>query len=658
TTLIILAASYTTLKAQRMPRISTELYLCIYAVLTWFLTSSFYKLMLGTWHTLRGAKANPWHPMHFATEPRPEARVAILFPVYHEDVGRVAAGMAATWGSILKTRPDLATQFESYMLSDSRDIAYWIAEQAAIHQLSANFPDGRFFYRCRASNLNAKIGNVTDFCRRWGQNYDYILVMDADSVMDGDTCIALLCMMEGNRKLGILQTNPKPVLRTSLFGRMQQFAGRLYGAVYSHSLQAMYMGHASYIGHNAMIRTKAFMDHCILPELSGDAPWGGKPLSHDIVESAMMSRAGYEAWFLPELEGSYEEIPANLLSFLMRERRWMQGNLQHLRLLFINGLQSIYRITFLNGSMGYLSAPLWASFLVISGYSMVHFLSTGYLAVGNMTTLAIPMMMLLVSSMVFLFMPRLLALVIYIENGRASLYGGKDKLVWSMVLETLFSFFFSPIMMIYITKFVWLWVKRKTISWGNQQRNDAPLTWRVCVQYFGWVSLLGIVFWVAMGYQVAQVNSTSEVILETFAGSWASPDNILLWFFPILAGFSFSVLIVRFTSRSFPWLMKHNLFMIPEEINVPDVLSDLKKWESVMAESLPDHTDTRAAIAFAVSSKYFFVQHRRETKCRSHVRTQLLSKILGGCTLSDMEMRIALSDRFCFDAIHKLNVRN
>jgi membrane glycosyltransferase len=73
---------------------------------------------------------------------------------------------------------------------------------------------------------------------------------------------------------------------------MQQFAGRLYGSVFSYSLQAMLMGNASYIGHDAMIRLKPFIEHCMLPELSGTAPWGGKPLSHDIIESAMMAQAG------------------------------------------------------------------------------------------------------------------------------------------------------------------------------------------------------------------------------------------------------------------------------------------------------------------------------------------------------------------------------
>lgn len=654
-TLTILVLSYATLRAQRMPGVTLWLYLGIYAVMTYFLTGSFFKLVLGTWHTLRGAKANPWHPTHTASDPRPDVRVAILFPVYHEDVSRVTAGMAATWESIQRYDPEMAMRFDCYMLSDSRKTAYWIAEQAAVYHLSTAIPQARFFYRRRASNLNAKMGNIADFCRRWGSNYEYLLVMDADSIMDGEAVVSLLRMMEGNDRLGILQTNPKPILRTSLFGRMQQFSARLYGVVFAYSLQAMYMGHASYIGHNAMIRTQAFIKHCMLPYLPGLTPWGGKPLSHDIVESALMSRAGYEVWFLPDLEGSYEEIPANILSFLIRERRWMQGNLQHLRLLFMGGLQNIYRETFLNGSMGYLSAPLWACFLIVSAYGMIHFLGTGLLAVGNMTTMAVPVTMLLVSSVVFLFMPRILALAVHIDSRRAKLYGGKDKLIWSMLIETIFSFFFSPIMMIYITKFVWLWIKRKSISWGTQQRDDSALSWSDCLKYFGWVSLVGIVAWAAMDYQVDQVNSASRVILQTFAGKWVKPSDIMLWFFPILGGFTFSVVIARVTSKTFPSLLRRKLFLIPEEISPPEVALRMHDWESDLRAMVPDQEDTETAIRFAMTSKNFFIRHRPETRRRQHVKLWLLPRIQAKQKLTEHEYRIALSERSCFDELHAQN---
>ena len=95
----------------------------------------------------------------------------------------------------------------------------------------------------------------------------------------------------------------------------------------------------------------------------------------------MMAAAGFEVWFVPEIEGSYEEIPANIIAFLVRERRWVQGNLQHIQFLLLSGLRAIHRETLLTGSMGYFAAPLWAMFLIVFAYGMVSCLERGILAI-------------------------------------------------------------------------------------------------------------------------------------------------------------------------------------------------------------------------------------------------------------------------------------
>jgi membrane glycosyltransferase len=652
TTAVILFLSGILLKAQQMPMVTLYLYLIVYGLMTFFLASNFYKMVLGSWHMTRDATANPWHPAATATAPRAGVRVAILFPVYHEDVARVAAGIAATWQSIEAADPVLAARFDTFLLSDSRKLEYWIAEQAAVHQLAADLPGGRFYYRRRPLNQNAKLGNIVDFCRRWGSDYDYMLVMDADSVMDGAAVLALLRMMEGNPRLGILQTNPKPILRTSLFGRMQQFSAQLYGSVFSYGLQAMFMGHAAYIGHNAMIRTRPFIDHCILPVLSGPKPWGGKPLSHDIVESAMMARAGYEIWFLPEIQGSYEELPANILGFLVRERRWMQGNLQHLRFLFMNGLRATHRETFLNGSLGYVAAPLWAMFLVISAYGMLHFLHNGLLALGSLRTIQLPMTMLLVSSVVFLFLPRLLALAIHFRHDKARLYGGKDKLLISVLIETIFSFFFSPLLMAYVSRFFWLWLKRRGINWDAQDRGDAPLSWDSCLRHFGWVSAIGIICWAALAYGLAQTPYTQVVLLGAATNGMVSPNDALLWFFPILGGFSFSIIIARFTSLSFPALLRRRLFAIPEELHPPAVVAAIPLWQRHFESLLPPTHSRGAALRHAIADPGFYIRHRQQTRSRHRIAGALLPRIMAGAVLSEREMFNALSDRKCLDALH------
>ena len=655
-TAAVLYLSNLMLVAQQMPPLLHRMYLAVYGVMTFFLAANFFKMMLGTWYMLRGAKGNPWHPSRTACDPPAGARVAIIYPVYHEQVERVAAGMAATWQSIADRHPDFAGHFDCFLLSDSRDPAFRVAEELAVHGLRDALPDGRFFYRWRPTNSNAKLGNVADFCRRWGGAYDYMLVMDADSVMDGDAVVTLLRMMAGNPRLGILQTNPKPILRTSLFGRMQQFGARLYGSVFSYGLQAMYMGNASYIGHNAMIRMEPFVAHCTLPELSGPKPWGGKPLSHDIVESAMMARAGYEVWFLPDIEGSYEEMPANILAFLIRERRWMQGNLQHLRFVFLHGLRSIHRETFLNGSMGYLTAPLWATFLVISAVGMINFLQNGLLALGSLRTIQMPMLMLLISSLVFLFMPRLIAIGVHIARDRSRLFGGKDKLILSVLIETLFSFFFSPLIMIFITRFLWAWLKRKGIKWDTQSRGDEPLPWTVCIRYFGWVSALGAACLAAMTYELATVPWTQQMLLSAMSNGMVKPLDLVLWFSPILLGFTFAVWIARTSSLAFPALDRLRLFSIPEEIEPPEVVLAVGAWERHFETVVPDIRDARSALDAALRDERFYVLHRRETRTRRTTSSDLLASIGRGLFPRDAELAWALSDRTTFDALHRAAV--
>jgi membrane glycosyltransferase len=457
--------------------------------------------------------------------------------------------------------------------------------------------------------------------------------------------------MEGNERIGILQTNPKPILRESVFGRMHQFAARLYGTVFSYSLQSVHMGHASYIGHNAMIRMRPFIQHCILPELSGSAPWGGKPLSHDIIESALMARAGYEVWFLPEIEGSYEEVPSNILGFLIRERRWMQGNLQHLRFLLLHGLSASYRETFLNGALGYMASPLWAAFLIVSAYGIIHFLRHGVIGLSSFGTIELPMTMLLVSSTVFLFMPRILAILLNVHGKHAEHYGGKDKLLCSLLIETIFSLFFSPIIMVFITRFFWLWAKRKTISWGTQQRDDVPLLWRDCYRHFGWVSGIGLVCWVLISMEVLHVSAERMITLETLSGGWVTPANLLLWFLPVLAGLTSSVVIARITSLTVPALRRWRLFCTPEEIEPPSVVTDTITWERFFCKALPQIEQPAEVLAFAVTDADFYVSHRPETRQRPAVAAWLLPKVRSGQKLTERETLLALSERTCFDAM-------
>lgn len=577
--LLLLVANI--LKIQGLGLTWRAIYLFTYGLMSFFMIQSFYKILLGTWHVSRGIAGNPYHPLLERVDPpEGEGGLALIFPVYHEDVPRVLAGLVATWDSIRAYRPDLALRVHAFLLSDSRRPAIVANEVATVQRLRQERPDLPLFYRHRPINANQKMGNLSDFFRRYGRDYAYTLVMDADSVMDGEACIELWRSMTAHPRIGILQTNPRPVFRESFFGRMLQFSAHLYGSVFSYSLMVMQMGHAAYIGHNAMIRTRAFMDHCILPKLPGPKPWGGKPFSHDFVEAAMMCRAGFEVWFVPELQGSYEEVPANFIAFLIRERRWMQGNLQHLRLLFVNGLRGMHRELFLSGAMGYVTAPVWFVFLLVSAYTMIHFMRVASLSIGSIQMVMVPMALLMASSIVFLFLPRILAILMNLRSTQATRYGGRLKLIWSVFVETVFSFFYSPLVMVMISFFLWAWVKRRAVSWGQQQRDDRAVSWTDAWKSFRGVTVLGIVGWAALLSLVQGAQrSPHALLLQSVTGGWLQPGSLLLWYAPILGGWAFSVFLVQWTSRTFPVLQRMRWFSIPEEIHPSQVLQDVQTWE-------------------------------------------------------------------------------
>src|SRR5262249_14959745 len=98
----------------------------------------------------------------------------------------------------------------------------------------------------------------------------------------------------------------------------------------------------------------------------GKAPLGGPILSHDFVEAALLRRAGWRVEIAPDIWGSYEETPPTLVDLAARDRRWAQGNLQQIPLIFAKGFDCVTRGHLVAGVMGYASALLWLS-LIITG---------------------------------------------------------------------------------------------------------------------------------------------------------------------------------------------------------------------------------------------------------------------------------------------------
>ncbi|WP_346838297.1 glucans biosynthesis glucosyltransferase MdoH [Microbulbifer sp. SAOS-129_SWC] len=427
----------------------------------------------------------------FGTRPAPltqplTSRTAILMPTYNEDPARLFAAVEAMARGIAAGGE--GHSFDWFFISDTTDPDILLQEEEALlalrRRLGAQY---RVYYRRRRENRARKAGNVADFCRRWGRHYDHLLVLDADSLIEAETLIQLARRMEAAPDTGLIQTIPTLIRGNTPMARLQQFAARIYGPVVGTGLAWWADRDGNFWGHNAILRTRAFMDCAGLPELRGRPPFGGHVLSHDFVEAALLRRAGWAVTIAWDLDGSYEESPPSLIDMAVRDRRWCQGNLQHARILPTRGLSWVSRMHLLTGIMSYLSSPLWL-LLVLSGFALTlqaHFIPPDYFANGSTLFPAWPVLdaeralRLFSTTMLVLFTPKILGFASSLLEARSRRgSGGTLGLAKSFVLELLLSALIAPVMMLIHCGAVVSVLLGSDGGWNPQRREDGSLPWR------------------------------------------------------------------------------------------------------------------------------------------------------------------------------------
>lgn len=488
-------------------------------------------------------------------------RTAVVMPIFNEDADRVFAGLQATYLSLQAT--GCLSHFDFFVLSDSNDLARLADEERAWADLRNRLgASERLFYRRRRRNTGRKAGNIAEFCRNWGSRYDHMVVLDADSVMAGPTLVKLARLMQANPRVGLIQTVPTLINGETLFARAVQFVNRLCGPMMSAGIHYWQLGDSNYWGHNAIIRMSAFIQHCGLPDLPGRAPLGGEILSHDFVEAALLRRAGWSVWLLPDLDGSYEEMPSNLTDFAQRDRRWCQGNLQHQRLLASRGLVGMSRLHLVSGGMSYLSSAIWFLLLMLSTVEIVmQALSTHvYFAPGynlfpvwpvSKTAETFTLFMLTIGMLV---VPKLLAaLLALLDREQLSAFGGRARLFASLLIEQLYSALHAPLMMLFHTRFVVANLRGRSVSWTAQPRGERGIGLKEALALHGGQTLFGLVW-----------AGTLLALAPTFF--W--------WFLPVLTGLVLAVPLSILSSRGRvgAWLHRHGIFLTPEESRPASVL--------------------------------------------------------------------------------------
>jgi membrane glycosyltransferase len=313
--------------------------------------------------------------------------------------------------------------------------------------------------------------------------------------MTGRALVQLVALMERNPQVGIIQTVPRLVNGETLYARLQAFASRLHGEIFLAGLNYWQQHEGNYWGHNAVIRVQPFIEHCALPELPGSEPFGGRILSHDFVEAALMRKAGWGVWLAADIEGSFEEGPPTLIDAAKRDRRWCQGNLQHTWLLTARGFRPANRLHLVLGVMGYVSSPLWLLFMV---HGTVH-IGVGEAGVATTSPVAglAGALALFGFTMALLFIPKLAALAVALGRPEEVVrYGGRVRLVASFLLEIAASALLAPVNMLFHAKFVLFTLLGQGVTWLTQRRGaeDDGTDWREAILTHGGQTLFGLIW--------------------------------------------------------------------------------------------------------------------------------------------------------------------
>jgi membrane glycosyltransferase len=516
------------------------------------------------------------------TAPLPalSVRTALLVPTYNEEPHRVIARIHAIDESIAQTGAQ--SHFDIFILSDTTDPDVWIAEEKTFLELRARTGgQDRIFYRRRPDNHARKAGNIAEWVTRFGGAYENMLILDADSLMTGDTIVRLAAAMERHPAVGLIQTLPVIVNATTPFARIQQFAGRLYGPLIARGIAFWHGPDGNYWGHNAMIRTGAFARFGGLPALRGPRPIGGHILSHDFVEAALMRRGGAGIHMVTNIGGSFEECPPSLTEYAARDRRWCQGNLQHMGVLPARGLHWISRLHLLTGIGSYIAAPLWLIFLLVGIVISLQaqFIRPEYFPKEFSLFPQWPAQdpvraaFVFAGTMALLLTPKLFGWLASLFDGTARRgFGGGVRGFFSMLLEVLVSGLMAPVMMLIQSRAVFSILMGHDGGWQPQRRDDGGVPALALLRIYGGYTLFGLVLAIA-AYQVS--------------------FYLFVWMSPVIVGLLLAFPLALWTSsaRAGRWLRRLGLLVVPEERAPPQVLVRANELASVYE---PSSTPTAA----------------------------------------------------------------
>lgn len=429
-----------------------------------------------------------------------KTRTALLFPVYHEDPTRIAGAIEAMADELVVLGRE--QHFDIFILSDTRGDADGGREAQVYRELQTKL-QGRVavYYRRRVDNYARKAGNIAEWIGRFGAAYEHFIILDGDSIMSGRVLVTLAQAMERDEKAGLIQSVPRLVGGTSLLQHLQQFACNTYGPSVAAGLAFWHRDQGNYWGHNAIIRTQAFATAAGLPDLPGRKPFGGHIMSHDFVEAVLLQRAGWGVHMMPSLEGSYEGMPPNIVDVVTRDRRWAQGNLQHLAIVSQPGITAMGRVHLGMGAVSYLISAVWAASLIVGlvlalqGQQIIPSYFRDAKTLFPIWPVIDPgaALRLFLATLCVVMLPKGLGLLLEWKRARRErdlMHAVRSTI--GVAYETVFSMLIAPILMLTQTVGSIQIFAGIDSGWKAQKRDDGVLSFKDSMMFARWHTAIGL----------------------------------------------------------------------------------------------------------------------------------------------------------------------
>lgn len=530
---------------------------CIMFLSVWWLSWGAAQAALGL--------AGPARPVPPGASPAGNSRCIVLIPICNEDPVATFARVAALQASLALTGE--GARFDVAILSDTPDDAVAALERAWFLRLRAEGAGaGRLYYRRRPTNAGRKAGNIADFLRQSGAAWSFALVLDADSLIEGATVVEMARRLEADPRLGLLQTLPRLIRARSWFARAMQFSSQHYAPVFARGAAAM-QGHAGpFWGHNAMLRIPAFAAACGLPVLPGRPPFGGPVLSHDHVEAALLVRAGWAVRLDADLEGTYEEGPATVIDHARRDRRWAQGNLQHIRIVAAAGLAPWSRFALLQGIFAYIVPAVWLAFPVLAVWGALGLALSDAGPPVPGAALPLPAGVPALVLVGLLVLPRMAIAGRIVRSGGAAGCGRLPGVARAVLGELAVSALVAPVLLLFQTRALVQILRGRDAGWPAQNREGGVTDWREAWQASRWISLTGAVAAVAVG---------------------AGAPALWPWLLPVVLPMLAAPVILRLLSCPAP----PGVFPVPSETTLPPVIRQfervLLRWRGLPPPAAP-----------------------------------------------------------------------